>query len=120
MADYFVYVLANKPRGTLHALRGIMDGRVKPGHDHVVSPQTDHSLRLDAGFLDVRTLLAGFDLVNGCDRWFGPIVRQLTLERVADTQREARPDRGSEIQRHPDNLILPLGKVVRHDPARAR
>src|ERR1700730_14227277 len=55
-----------------------------------------------------------------CDRRFGTIAREITLERVATAQREAGPDRRSEIKRHPDDLVLPLGKVVRHDPARAR
>ena len=31
-------------------------------------------------------------------------------ERVNQTKREARPDRRSEIERHPGNLILPLAK----------
>ena len=40
-------------------------------------------------------------------------------KRVEDAQREAGPDRRAEIERHPGDLALPLGKVVRHDPARA-
>src|ERR1700732_5339927 len=43
----------------------------------------------------------------------------MTLERVEDAQREAVPDRRTEIKRHPGNLVLPLSKVVRHDPTRA-
>jgi hypothetical protein len=43
----------------------------------------------------------------------------MILERVENAQREAGPDRYTEIKRHPDNLVLPLSKVVRHDPARA-
>src|SRR3984893_11546661 len=42
----------------------------------------------------------------------------MTLERTANAQREAGPDCHAEIKRHPGNLVLPLGKVVRHDPAR--
>ena len=53
------------------------------------------------------------------DRRLGAITRQLILERVANAQGEAGPDRRTEIERHPGNLVLPLGKVVRHDPARA-
>lgn len=43
----------------------------------------------------------------------------MILERVENAQREAGPHRQTEIERHPGNLVLPLGKVVRHDPARA-
>ena len=45
--------------------------------------------------------------------------RQMIAERVENAQREAGPDRRTEIQRHPGDLVLPLGEVVRHDPARA-
>ena len=51
---------------------------------------------------------------------FGAIPRKMIPERVNKAKREARPDRRSEIERHPGNLILPLGKVMRHDPTRAR
>src|ERR1700730_13179581 len=54
-----------------------------------------------------------------CDRRFGAITREMIPERVEDAQREAGPDRRTEIKRHPGNLVLPLGKVVRHDPTRA-
>jgi len=54
-----------------------------------------------------------------CDRRFGTIAREMILERAGNTQREAGPDRCTEIKRHPGNLVLPLGKVVRHDPTRA-
>src|ERR1700688_4420410 len=40
-----------------------------------------------------------------CDRRLGTIARQTILERVANAQREAGPDRRTEIQRHPGNLI---------------
>ena len=46
--------------------------------------------------------------------------RQMIAERVEYAQREAGPDRRTEIQRHPGDLVLPFGEVVRHDPARAR
>src|ERR1700730_3023205 len=54
-----------------------------------------------------------------CDRRFGTIAREMILERAANAQREAGPDRRTEIKRHPGNLVLPLSKVVRHDPTRA-
>src|SRR5450755_770664 len=54
-----------------------------------------------------------------CDPRFGTIARETILERVENAQREAGPDRRTEIKRHPGNLALPLGKVVRHDPTRA-
>src|SRR6266852_5109694 len=54
-----------------------------------------------------------------CDRRFGSIAREMILERVENAQREAGPDRRTEIKRHPGNLALPLSKVVRHDPTRA-
>jgi hypothetical protein len=41
-------------------------------------------------------------------------------ERVENAKREAGPDRRAEIKRHPGDLVLPLGEVVRHHPARAR
>src|SRR5262245_64417281 len=41
-------------------------------------------------------------------------------ERVNKAKREAGPDRRSEVERHPGNLILPVSKVMRHYPARAR
>src|SRR5216683_3300091 len=43
----------------------------------------------------------------------------MILERVENAQREAGPDRRAEIKRHPGNLVLPLGKIVRYDPTRA-
>jgi len=43
----------------------------------------------------------------------------MIFERVDNAQREAGPDRRTEIKRHPGNLVLPLGKIVRHDPTRA-
>jgi len=43
----------------------------------------------------------------------------MTGQRVENAQREAGPDRHAEIKRHPGNLVLPLGEVVRHDPTRA-
>src|ERR1700733_7832 len=51
-------------------------------------------------------------------RRLAALVRQMTGERVENAQREAGPDCHAEIKRHPGNLVLPLGKVVRHDPAR--
>src|ERR1700731_2719101 len=54
-----------------------------------------------------------------CDPRFGTIAREMILERVENAQREAGPDRRTEIKRHPGNLALPFGKVVRHDPTRA-
>src|SRR5258708_6902571 len=73
---------------------------------------------------DWLVLLAGHRLRHrvgrpACNRRFGAIARQMILERVEYAEREAGPDRGTEIKRHPDNLVLPLGKVVRHDPTRA-
>src|SRR5260370_24950932 len=53
------------------------------------------------------------------DRRFGAMAREMILERVENAQREAGPDRRTEIKRHPGNLVLPLGKVVGHDPTRA-
>src|SRR5207253_10108413 len=41
------------------------------------------------------------------------------LERVANAQREAGPDRRTEIKRHPGNLVLPVRNIMRHDPPRA-
>src|SRR6202022_2901002 len=43
----------------------------------------------------------------------------MVLKRVENAKREAGPDRRTEIKRHPGDLVLPLSKVVRHDPARA-
>src|SRR6266516_1408807 len=43
----------------------------------------------------------------------------MILERVENAQRETGPDRRTEIKRHPGNLVLPLSKIVRHDPTRA-
>src|ERR1700732_544473 len=54
-----------------------------------------------------------------CDRRVGTIAREMILERVENAQREAGPDRRTEIKRHPGNLVLPLSKVMRHDPTRA-
>src|SRR5882757_6884235 len=54
-----------------------------------------------------------------CDRLFGTIAREMILARVENAQREAGPDRRTEIKRHPGDLVLPLRKVVRHDPTRA-
>jgi len=45
---------------------------------------------------------------------------KMIAKRVNETKREARPHRRGEVERHPGNLILPLRKVVRHDPSRAR
>ena len=39
------------------------------------------------------------------------------LRGIANAEREARPDRRAEIERHPGNLVLPFGDVVGHDPA---
>src|SRR5262245_23597170 len=39
---------------------------------------------------------------------------------VASAQRETGPDRGTEIERHPGDLVLPLSELVRHDPTNAR
>ena len=47
---------------------------------------------------------------------FGPIPGEMIPERVNKAKREARPDRRSEIERHPGNLILPLSKITRHYP----
>ena len=46
-------------------------------------------------------------------------MREMILERAANAQCEAGPDRRTEIKRHPGNLVLPLSKVVRHNPTRA-
>src|SRR5262249_58849347 len=49
----------------------------------------------------------------------GPIAKGSSgrsLRRVADAWGKARPHRRTEIKRHPGDLVLPLGKVVRHDP----
>src|SRR6266446_10975178 len=54
-----------------------------------------------------------------CRRCFGAISREMILERVENAKREAGPDRRTEIKRHPGDLVLPLSKVVRHDPTRA-
>src|SRR5258705_5633255 len=51
-----------------------------------------------------------------CDRRFGAIAREMIPERVEHAKGEAGPDRRTEIKRHPGDLVLPLGKVVRHDP----
>jgi hypothetical protein len=50
----------------------------------------------------------------------GAVPRQLIPKRVSKAKREARPDGGGEIERHPGNLVLPMRKVVRDDPTRAR
>src|SRR5262249_37485072 len=42
----------------------------------------------------------------------------MVLERVGDAERKAGPDCRAEIKRHPRDLVLPLGEVVRHDPTR--
>src|SRR5262249_13161134 len=44
---------------------------------------------------------------------------KMTCERVADAQREAGPDRRTEIERHPGNLALPFSDVVGDDPPNA-
>ena len=54
-----------------------------------------------------------------CRSRFGAISREMILERVENAKREAGPDRRTEIKRHPGDLVLPLSKVVRHDPTRA-
>src|SRR3984957_8306904 len=78
----------------------------------------------ECGILCGRTSIAHDALCRrvrrpACDRRLGAIARQTVLERVANAEREAGPDRHAEIQRHPGNLVLPLRKVVGHDPARA-
>src|SRR6266446_9351602 len=78
--------------------------------------------RLKAVSRHCRGLLAGSCLGvrrPACDPRFGTIAREMVLEGVENAQREAGPDRRTEIKRHPGNLVLPLGKVVRHDPTRA-
>src|SRR6202048_4068788 len=78
--------------------------------------------RLNAVARHYRVLLANYcQRVRrpACDRRFGTIAREMILERVENAQREAGPDRRTEIKRHPGNLVLPLSKVVRHDPTRA-
>ena len=49
-------------------------------------------------------------------RYFGTLAREMIPERGENTKREAGPDRGTEIERHPGNLVLPVSEVVRHDP----
>src|SRR5262245_17468785 len=51
---------------------------------------------------------------------FDTILRKMIPERVNKAKHEARPDCDAEIERHPGNLILPLRKVMRHDPTPAR
>src|SRR5262245_48702977 len=51
---------------------------------------------------------------------FGAVSRKMIAKRIDEAKREARPDRRSEIERHPGNLILPPSKVMRHDPTGAR
>src|SRR5215468_5656844 len=41
-------------------------------------------------------------------------------EGVAGAQREAGPDRRTEIERHPGDLVFPLSELVRHGPTNAR
>src|ERR1700727_2608546 len=67
-------------------------------------------------------VLLAHDCVRGpaCDRRFSTIAREMILERVANAQGEADPDRYTEIKRHPGNLVLPVSKLVSHDPAGAR
>src|SRR5215472_16037617 len=42
------------------------------------------------------------------------------MSAIANAEREAGPDRRTEIKRHPGNLILPLSDVVCHDPTKGR
>jgi hypothetical protein len=42
----------------------------------------------------------------------------MTRECVEHAQREARPDRRAEIERHPGDLVLPLGHVVGQAPTK--
>src|SRR5262249_35156423 len=46
-----------------------------------------------------------------------PLLLRHPVHGIANTQREAAPDRRTEIKRHPGDLILPLGDVMSHDPA---
>src|SRR5262245_27146619 len=46
--------------------------------------------------------------------------RKMLPERVNKAKRKARPDRRSEVERHPGNLVLPFRKVMRHDPTSGR
>src|SRR5262245_53653817 len=55
-----------------------------------------------------------------CGLRFRTKPREIILERVENAEREACPDRRTEIKRHPSNFVLPLGKIVRYDPMRAR
>src|SRR5215510_1317485 len=41
-------------------------------------------------------------------------------EGVAGAQRETGPDRRTEIERHPGDLVFPLRELVRHGPTTAR
>src|SRR5258708_12486198 len=77
--------------------------------------------RLKAVTRHYRVLLAGS--CQGvrrpaCDRRFGTIAREMILERIENAQREAGPDRRTEIKRHPANLLPPLPTPLRHHHTR--
>src|SRR5262245_18877586 len=44
----------------------------------------------------------------------------MVREAIDQAKREARPDGRREIKGHPRNLVLPMSKIMRHDPASAR
>src|SRR5215475_10906069 len=56
----------------------------------------------------------------GYGRRFGSMPREMVVKRVKDAKRKARPDRRTEIEGHPGNLVLPVSKVMRDDPTRTR
>ena len=104
--------LKEKPAGAHHCEpappRG---GRVSGQHPSNLSPLSRPS---GAG----RWRPEACDCFRAGRSWIGR-AGDVILERIANAQRQAGPDRRTEIERHPGNLALPLGNVVRHDPARA-
>src|SRR5712692_5036203 len=105
--------------GRLRLERRTFDGRVLILGTTLSLGAIRRRARLNAVARHYRVLLANYrQRVQrpACDRRFGTIAREMILERVENAQREAGPDRRAEIKRHPGNLVLPLGKVVRHDP----
>src|SRR5882672_10235999 len=118
-------IFFGKPVSTFpdHALGGGRTQRVRARRGPMTgSGAIRRRARLNAVARHYRVLLASCCRRvrrPACDRRFGAIARKMTFERVENAQREAGPDRRTEIKRHPGNLVLPMGNVVRHNPTRA-
>lgn len=57
---------------------------------------------------------------NGDGPSIDAIPRKLVLETVDQAKCEAPPHGRCKIEGHPRNLVLPVNKVMRHDPTRGR